>query len=272
MAKPVITADHLYALLQKRHEADVFVGECHNGPVWGSDLLRLDAWVLAKSWSPWRTIGYEIKVTRSDFERDQKWPGYLPYCHAFYFVCPPGLIRAVDLPEGIGLLWCSTGGTKLHIKVKARMRDPDLGKLAKLMSYVLMRHRDAQPPPPEGLARLVQIHAEVEKASARRELAYLVRGHIRERVEAAEVALIEARNLHVQVEQFTERLAALGIVWDSAENNWKERYRVQNEIDALVPIIDEITLRNLEQAAQVITKAVTIVKDLREKRSIAREG
>jgi hypothetical protein len=95
---------------------DVFITECKNGETWGArDLYKLDAWVLKRTYSPLTTIGYEIKVSRSDFENDQKWTNYIDLCHEFFFVCPGGLIRATDLPSSVGLIWVSSTGN-LHIK------------------------------------------------------------------------------------------------------------------------------------------------------------
>ena len=127
----------IMSLLEKRHDRDVFVGECKNGETWGArDLLKLDAWVLKRSYSPLTTIGYEVKCSRSDFEQDQKWTKYLGLCHLFYFVCPAGLIRGTDLPESIGLIWASIN--KLHVKRKAERAVPDQEKLNRLLTYIVM--------------------------------------------------------------------------------------------------------------------------------------
>lgn len=47
---------------------------------------------------------YEVKSGRQDFTSDKKWRKYLPYCTQFAFVCPPGAIRASELPKGVGLI------------------------------------------------------------------------------------------------------------------------------------------------------------------------
>ena len=49
--------------------------------------------------------GFEFKVSRSDFLADKKWKKYLKHCNSFSFVCPYGMIKKEELPEGIGLLW-----------------------------------------------------------------------------------------------------------------------------------------------------------------------
>lgn len=122
--------------LRAKHSKDVFVAECNMGSAHGG-ARRLDAWVLLKTWSPWTTIGYEIKVDRQDFLRDRKWAEYLPVCHELYFVSPPKLIAPEELPQDVGLLW-TTGGQRLQTKRKAVRREPDTKALSLLMSYALM--------------------------------------------------------------------------------------------------------------------------------------
>lgn len=48
---------------------------------------------------------FEFKSCRADFISDKKWQKYLKYCHTFTFVCPRGVIKKEDLPNGVGLLW-----------------------------------------------------------------------------------------------------------------------------------------------------------------------
>ena len=55
-----------------------------------------------------RIRGYEFKVNRSDFLKDNregKWKKYLKYCHTFTGVCPPGIIRREEIESPAGLLW-----------------------------------------------------------------------------------------------------------------------------------------------------------------------
>lgn len=130
-----MTADEVVRALAAKHAKDVFVPECNLGSAWGS-CRRIDAWAMPKSWSPLTMIGYEVKVARGDFLRDEKWTAYLPVCHALYFACPPGLIQPNELPEAVGLMWAH--GSRLITKRKAVRREPDPAKLVALMSYVLM--------------------------------------------------------------------------------------------------------------------------------------
>lgn len=133
-----VTADQIIARLRAKHREDVFVAECKDGPTQGTGgHLRMDAWVMPRSWAkPWCT-GYEVKVSRADFLQDDKWPLYLPLCHRFYFVCPSGLIDPAELSEGTGLLWASKTGSRLWTKRKAALRE-DIEIPETLWRYVLM--------------------------------------------------------------------------------------------------------------------------------------
>lgn len=64
--------------------------------------LRLD--VLTVNLKNWCVNGYEIKSSRSDFNRDEKWSRYLPYLNFFYFATIGSIIKPEELPEDIGLL------------------------------------------------------------------------------------------------------------------------------------------------------------------------
>jgi hypothetical protein len=65
--------------LSKRHKDDYFLTEVKDGPTMGASHARIDAWAMKKSWSKPLVWGYEIKVSRSDFLNDTKWPAYWGY-------------------------------------------------------------------------------------------------------------------------------------------------------------------------------------------------
>lgn len=66
--------------------------------------------------SQFRSIAYEIKVSRSDFMREMKDPSKRAHAenHAgeCFFVAPNGLVRVDEVPEGWGLLECTSGGLR----------------------------------------------------------------------------------------------------------------------------------------------------------------
>lgn len=137
-AKPHQGAPALLRLLEARHSRDVFVSECKDGPTHYSTHLRMDGWAMTKSWAHPCVCAYEIKVSRSDFIADNKWPGYLPYCNQFYFVTPKGLIDLTEIPEQAGLLIAigEGNGARLITKKKAPYRDVVIPE--SVFRYILM--------------------------------------------------------------------------------------------------------------------------------------
>jgi hypothetical protein len=130
-------ANKISLLLAKKHSKDLWVPECNTGSAF-IGCQRLDGWALKRTWSPVTAIGYEIKVSRSDFLRDDKWTGYLGTCHQFYFVCPYGLIQQEELPDDVGLMWVTKKGGRLYTKRKAVRHNPDSDAFSRIMTYVLM--------------------------------------------------------------------------------------------------------------------------------------
>jgi len=229
-----ISGADILALLKTKHCKDAIVPECKNGETWGArDLLKLDAWVLCRTYSPLTTIGYEIKTSRQDFEHDQKWTGYLDLCHVFYFVCPAGLIRATDLPQRVGIIWASKD--RLFTKRKAERVEPDVEKLNRLLIYVLMSrtqivadmyevHKDQQ------VDKLKELRDVTEYANERKELAHFVRGHIRSIYDQVTDKARKFESREDNIERFRKSLEQLGITWNSEESRWLETSRVENEI------------------------------------------
>jgi len=128
-------------MLAQRHAKDVFVPECKDGPTWRGEHLRLDAWAMSRSWSHLCFYGYEIKRSRADFLRDQKWHAYLPLCNEFWFVTSqPGVIDPSELPPECGLLVAASTGTRLLTKKAAPRRQVEPPLI--LLCYVLMCRAD----------------------------------------------------------------------------------------------------------------------------------
>ena len=120
---PVHPAQRVLDALLRRHSKDVCVPECKDGPSqMASSHLRMDLWVMPRSWTkPWVTV-YEIKTSRRDFMQDEKWPGYLDCCHRFYFACPWGLIEPGEVGPEAGLCWVTRTGSRVITKKKAPTR------------------------------------------------------------------------------------------------------------------------------------------------------
>lgn len=117
-----MTATEVLALLKQRHSRDIFIPEPGTGSSWSQSYGRVDAWACRRSYSRPMSFGYEIKVARHDFLRDNKWVKYLPICSQFYFVAPHGIIARDEIPEAAGFLEVSKNGTKLFTRKKAPPR------------------------------------------------------------------------------------------------------------------------------------------------------
>lgn len=133
-----VRADIIKLALANRHKSDSFFTEVKNGPTHtAEELLIMDAVAFKKSWANPCIMGYEIKVSRSDFLGDDKWRGYLQYCNQFSFVCPKGLIELDELPEDIGLVYYNQEKDSLYTRRKATYREiePPFG----MMMYLIMR-------------------------------------------------------------------------------------------------------------------------------------
>ncbi|WP_199539637.1 hypothetical protein [Duganella sp. BJB476] len=68
---------------------------------------RPDVFTVPKSYSKFRPIAYECKISTADFRRDVtsgKWQSYLKYASGVIFAAPAGLIKKEDVPNGCGLI------------------------------------------------------------------------------------------------------------------------------------------------------------------------
>jgi len=131
-----VGAEAVVKLLEARHSKDVFVSECKDGPTQFGSHLRLDGWAMPRSWAHPDTTGYEIKVNRQDFLRDEKWRGYLDLCNKLYFVAPKDVIARDEVPAECGLLEVSKNAKRLLTRKKAPAREVEVPE--SLFRYVLM--------------------------------------------------------------------------------------------------------------------------------------
>ena len=97
--------------------------------------MRMDVWVMARSWSKPTTWCYEIKVDRADWFRDSKLHLYEPLCNRLVIACPHGLLDKSEIPGDYGLLWVTKSGRTL-MKKKPAHRDVEIPE--SLWRYVLM--------------------------------------------------------------------------------------------------------------------------------------
>ncbi|HUT55112.1 MAG TPA: MmcB family DNA repair protein [bacterium] len=261
----IVTAGTLKSLLAQRHWKDVFVPECKDGPTWIGSHLRLDAWAMKRSWAQPCTYGYEIKVSRSDFLRDDKWPEYLMYCNQFYLACPPGLIAVEELPADVGLLYASRTGTRLYMKRKAPHRQVEIPE--DFYRYILM-HRTtiipAGPAAPESPRAFWQRWFEGEATD--REFGWMVSRKIQQTVEER-IDKVEVRNRQL-VDQMKEyegiraMLRQAGCPAEGGDYWWRDKARKAAQsiltrvpADLLADVRRSIgALEGLERALKEMTK------------------
>lgn len=77
---------------------------------------RPDVYSIPKSYSGFKPIAYECKISVSDFRSDitkGKWQSYLRYASGVIFAVPKGLISKDDIPKGCGLIVRSENGWRM---------------------------------------------------------------------------------------------------------------------------------------------------------------
>lgn len=136
-----VTSDMILKQLAARHTEDFFMTEVKNGPTQLGTHLRMDAVAIKKSWANPCVSAYEVKVSRNDFVRDDKWPGYMQYCNRFSFACPDGLIQKDELPPEVGLFWYKGDGKHFKIVRHPVFRPVDIP--SNFFMYIIMCKLDS---------------------------------------------------------------------------------------------------------------------------------
>lgn len=125
--KKRITSWEIKKALAESHDKDFFLTEVKNGSTYyppAQGLLMFDGFAMTRSYTKPCIKIYEVKVSRSDFLRDNKWNLYKQYCNELYFVVPKGLIDKLELPDDVGLIYYNRDGSrKLVTKRKALWRE-----------------------------------------------------------------------------------------------------------------------------------------------------
>lgn len=248
-----LSADDLRALLAKKHSDDVFVPECKDGPTQTRAHRRLDAWVLLKTWSPITTIGYEIKVDRADWRRDEKLHDYMPLCHLLYIVAPNGVVPVEELPAGCGLIVPVGNSGRLQVKRKAARREIALP--SELMVYVLMCRTEITRErfnynEDRKHWRAKELREWVDGKKDRHTLSYAVNAKIRDAFEEQERRLSTERQRNDELASVRTRIAELGFDITQPVNHWAVRSR----LDRLNATIDDYTLGRIRHEAKQLEK------------------
>jgi len=250
-----MTAREIEKILRSKHADDIFVAQCKTGPsVTGVQIF--DGWALKPSWTNQLAIGYEIKVSRGDFLRDQKWRGYLPYCNEFYFVTPPGLVDKSEIADGAGLM--VVAGNRLLTKKKATYHDAP--QLEPLYKYILMYHSSLIKGNMSNMTREERVERwrqEVESAKSASELGWRVslrlQAKIRQEIEDKEY---ENKRLKKENEHLTEVKDALEHLGYTLRDvpRWNIEKSLSDRLHEIETGFPDQVKRDVEAAHQAINK------------------
>lgn len=243
-----VTASVLLNALAARHAKDVFVPECKNGPTQTGNHRRLDAWVMLKTWSPVTLIGYEIKVSRADWRRDEKIADYMGLCNLLNLVAPKGVIPVEELPDGVGLLELAGSGTGARLITKRRASRREIPVPASLLFYVLMCRTtiDAKGEDPEQRQkwRTDSMRDWAYGKEDRMKLHYAISQKIRDRFRECEEAREAAERRAADLARIDARIRELGFDPEQPIRTWEIEAKLR-AFDAAIP---EHALRTMERA------------------------
>lgn len=250
-------------MLHNRHAEDLCVEECKNGPtqaVHRGQLAVLDMWVMRKSWSNMSFIGYEIKISRSDFMRDDKWPKYLPMTNALYIVTPPKLLAPDEIPVDCGLL--EPRGGKLTTKKVAPYREIEV-PISTLL-YILMARSVVSYEKGQALTveeqRLRRIDAWKEwlqRKEETRELGYQISKKLKRLVEKLKNEKLAANQERDKLEGIKRTLEKLGLN-ESNVSGWNLEEKLLTKM-AKVDIVEaKRAMQHLRQADSMLSRALGI--------------
>lgn len=174
-----MNAKDMEVALSKIHTNDFFITECKNGATWFGEHSRMDAVAIKKSWEHPCVTVYEVKVSRQDFLRDDKWPRYLDYSNRFSFACPSGLINPEDIPDPrVGLIWVNENGKCIY-KKSVPVRPTEIP--ADFFKYILYSRIDSERIPfVSDRQMLIEEYLKDRKSS--RELAWSLQTKLAQRV------------------------------------------------------------------------------------------
>jgi hypothetical protein len=183
---PRVSARDLLARVANRHSHDLWFPEVKDGPTWFGSHLRIDGLAIARTWSPVRVTGYEVKVERGDWLRDSKWEAYLAMCHVLFVVAPKDIVRLDELPQGVGLIEAA-GERGLRTVRKAAYRAIDVP--SDMLLYLLMSRVSVKTDEYPGMSREARVdlwRERLDGKDAARRIGRNVAKAARERIEALE--------------------------------------------------------------------------------------
>lgn len=223
-----VTAQQIKYALSQKHREDFFLTEVKNGPTHTAiELAIMDALAIKKSWVKPCLTGYEIKVSRSDFMNDEKWPVYKELCHRFYFACPKDLIQPDELPEEVGLIWYNPDKKTLYTRKKAKFRDIEMS--ADMFYYIIMSRLENEQHPFFSSKRELLEQYVIDKVS-KRELGRKVASKMATQLYELEDEISKLKREKERMVDYKERFEALQEVMKKHGLN-ANRWNAENELD-----------------------------------------
>jgi len=256
------TSKQVCDLIEARHNKDVFVPECKDGPSWGGAPMRLDAWAMRKSWANPCTWGYEIKVSRQDWLRDDKWHLYRDLVNEFYLVSPPEIIQISEVPADCGLYWVSKNAKILQIKKKSPRLALDPAREAILMQYVLQSRAtiDAKRNPNSVEEWKHYLANKRETRSIGHSCSRALQERYAEEVDAVRRKNIELENQNGMAQKVIAACAKLGVGWNNDTGYW---FAIERETPPAVARALGIKPSKIkEYHRRDLTKAIASLTDL----------
>lgn len=228
-----ITSDEILKRLADRHTDDFFMTEVKNGPTQLGRHIRMDAVAIKKSWTSPCISAYEVKVSRNDFVRDDKWPGYMNYCNKFAFACPEGLIQKDELPPEVGLFWYR--GADKHFKIVRQPVYRTVDIPADFFMYIIMNRIQSDRYPffnsKEEYFREC-IEGKKTARSLGHQLSYKIAEELHQMERDMNRAIEEAKQAEEAVQERKKAIELLrihGISWHSWRENWVDGLKTHLE-------------------------------------------
>ncbi len=259
MREDKVTSDMILKQLAARHTEDFFMTEVKNGPTQYGTHLRMDAVAIKKSWANPCISAYEVKVSRNDYVRDDKWPGYMQYCNRFSFACPEGLIQKDELPPEVGLFWYKGDGKRFKIVRHPVFRTVDIP--SDFFMYIIMSKLDSDRYPFfNGKEEYFRECVEKKKTAVELgyQLSFRISEELRDMKRKMENALHDAgsyQESHKQKQDVISLLTKNGINW----NHWND----ETWVDAIRNFIENGNKGNSVELKRAIRDAEDVLKYLR---------
>ncbi|MEG1564999.1 MAG: hypothetical protein RR365_14960 [Bacteroides sp.] len=249
----VTSYDIKEALARKHGDREFFMTEVKNGAtgVAAGQLLQFDGVAIYKSWTNPQIRGYEIKVSRSDFLRDAKYPCYLPYFHEFYFVVPKGMIKREELEDGIGLMYYDPDTGTITTKRRAVYRNIEPN--ADFLLYIIMNRLDSDRAP-FMLHKEEAFHAWFNGKQSSKELAYRVKSKLLKENVALEVENRRLQGLKDEIEKYEDVFRVM------AKHGIRGYLYAADELDKALTRTYPPELDSIRQQAAQVTASIDKLK------------